>query len=479
MIQEERLLVFISSAIEELREERKAVREAIEALPLVRPWLFEETPPAPELEGSFLQKVRECHFFVLLIGEHISDPVRKEYATATEAHKPCFVFLKEVARDARASEFVDSLRVKWSRFENLADLRDKVQAAICDYLIRSFREYQLSQEEVSKLGHHLEKIEIAVNKSVVFGDIVGRDKVTIIYGLSGRNSDGSIKITFLWSDTCLESRFGAQFAVDRSTSVAHMQEWMRGYPFAPRNLAQRAEVVELKGLFLPYWVFRYEARTSWRATDSQYDYEFGDTHIGEQSIEGELMVFAGEADDLGGEFSPQPTEWGSGSRPKRPICFAIDALSRHKYRRLFPLDELKDKIQVSWCVQQKVSKDYACQLVKQRIQQDCYQQVADRFHRVLYSETKIDSIRGIFVYLPVWLITYRYQQDVYRVVIDGITGDTIIGEVPVDWLQQVFHVLGVKASSTCRRIISSCMFWLLVSCVLLSLLAYYLYRLLR
>ena len=38
------LVVFVSSMIGELWEERRAIKEAIEAIPLTRPWIFEYTP---------------------------------------------------------------------------------------------------------------------------------------------------------------------------------------------------------------------------------------------------------------------------------------------------------------------------------------------------------------------------------------------------------------------------------------------------
>ena len=73
---ENKLVVFVSSLIGELLEERKAVKEAIEALPLTRPWVFESTPASADpLESSYLDKVKECDIFILLLGKGISEPV--------------------------------------------------------------------------------------------------------------------------------------------------------------------------------------------------------------------------------------------------------------------------------------------------------------------------------------------------------------------------------------------------------------------
>ena len=91
----ERLTVFISSRInDEMRRTRQVVREAIEELPLTRPWLFEGAPAtADPLDESYLRWVGRCDLFILLLREDITDPVRVEWETATQARKARLVFL--------------------------------------------------------------------------------------------------------------------------------------------------------------------------------------------------------------------------------------------------------------------------------------------------------------------------------------------------------------------------------------------------
>jgi hypothetical protein len=63
---EDPLLVFVSSAIEEFKTERKAIRDAIEAIEVTRPWVFEFTPTSSErVEEAYLKKVKECDIFFL------------------------------------------------------------------------------------------------------------------------------------------------------------------------------------------------------------------------------------------------------------------------------------------------------------------------------------------------------------------------------------------------------------------------------
>lgn len=81
---EEPLLVFVSSVmnkkLEDLETERQMARVGIEELGFTRPWLFEEVPASSEtLPEHFLMKIRRSDFFILILGQHITDIVEQEY----------------------------------------------------------------------------------------------------------------------------------------------------------------------------------------------------------------------------------------------------------------------------------------------------------------------------------------------------------------------------------------------------------------
>jgi hypothetical protein len=191
---EEKLIAFISSRInDEMKQARQVVREAIEELPLTRAWLFEESPAsADELEESYLRWVGKCDLFILLLGEDITDPVRTEWGTATQARKPRLVFLKKGAQNEKAWAFVKGLNVKWREYETLDELKRQVQAAVGDELIKGYRAYGVGEQEKTKLeelraqaGIVAGTIDtgggafIAGDVRVEGGDFVGRDKKTI------------------------------------------------------------------------------------------------------------------------------------------------------------------------------------------------------------------------------------------------------------------------------------------------------------
>jgi hypothetical protein len=186
---EEKLTVFISSRInDEMKRARRAVREAIEELPLTRPWLFEEAPAAADpLDESYLRWVGRCDLFILLLGEDITDPVKVEWETATQARKPRLVFLKKGVQDDAAWEFAKGLDVKWKEYRTLAELKWEVQAAVGDELIKGYRAYGVSEGEWAGLQEHVRELStlspdlqsggVTIGGDVVYGDKVGGDKV--------------------------------------------------------------------------------------------------------------------------------------------------------------------------------------------------------------------------------------------------------------------------------------------------------------
>ena len=195
---EEKLIAFINSRINDaMRQARQVVQEAIEELPLTQAWLFEESPAlTDELEESYLLWVGKCDLFILLLGEDITDPIRTEWETATQARKPRLVFLEKGVQNEEAWAFAKGLNVKWKEYETLDQLKRQVQEAVGDELVRGYRAYGVSERERKKLEKRVQGLRdqagivartvdtgggafIAGDVTVKGGDFVGRDKKTI------------------------------------------------------------------------------------------------------------------------------------------------------------------------------------------------------------------------------------------------------------------------------------------------------------
>jgi len=140
------LLVFVSSLIGELSAERQALRQTITGLGVTKPWVFESTPAAAQpLKEFYLDKVRTCDFFVLLIDENISPAVEKEFEIALQYNRPILAFLKkdkgdkDQHRSPAAEALIGRIPTKWATFSDPTDLALKAFGAITDEIIRRVR----------------------------------------------------------------------------------------------------------------------------------------------------------------------------------------------------------------------------------------------------------------------------------------------------------------------------------------------------
>jgi hypothetical protein len=141
----EQAKVFISSilnrSIENLVEERNAVRKAVDSYPFLRPWAFENAPASiEELDESYLRHVDECDIFTIIIGKAATNPVVAEVQRAKQRNKPTLLFAKRVSgRSPMAQMVLDGLGRKYAEFESAAELEQAVRDAVDQTIVLGLR----------------------------------------------------------------------------------------------------------------------------------------------------------------------------------------------------------------------------------------------------------------------------------------------------------------------------------------------------
>jgi Domain of unknown function (DUF4062) len=148
----QRLRVFVSSKMQELAAERRAVKAALEALK-VDAWIFEEDAGArPEsIEKAFLEEVETADLFVGLFWKGYGEYTREEYDYAKKLGKGCLIYERhsglEDQRDPRLQSFLDQLgdvksglTVKW--FNTTDELTEVVKEDIAKWQAHFIRQHQ-------------------------------------------------------------------------------------------------------------------------------------------------------------------------------------------------------------------------------------------------------------------------------------------------------------------------------------------------
>jgi sec-independent protein translocase protein TatA len=181
---EKPLTVFVSSVINELQDERNNIVDAIKSIPITRPWLFEYSPPSSdEVEEVYIDQVKKCDIFVLIVGHSVSDAVIKEYEIAKELKKPILVVIKKCTKEAATMSFIKSIEFKWNEYSDISQFISLIKCALADELIRGYRRYRLSAEQVSALFIMIETLDVKLS----FSPAVDEDSV-----------DGKWKLKAMW-----------------------------------------------------------------------------------------------------------------------------------------------------------------------------------------------------------------------------------------------------------------------------------------
>jgi formylglycine-generating enzyme required for sulfatase activity len=166
------LVVFVSSVIAGLQAERQAVRTALQAIPLTRPWVFEFSPASSlPLAESYLSQVRTCDIFLLLLGDRVTDPVKAEVETAQAAGKPLLVFVGQGA-PRQVVEYAQSLGVKYATFGSPEQLAAQAAEATADELITGYRRLQVPRADLGALGAFLDRAAAGQLHIDVGGDLI-------------------------------------------------------------------------------------------------------------------------------------------------------------------------------------------------------------------------------------------------------------------------------------------------------------------
>jgi len=154
-----KIKVFISSAMEELEYEREMATRVVESLNL-QPSVFEGFPVmSKELEDAYLDEVRSCDIFVLILWKTLRPAVVREYEEAVGANKPILIFVKLMREDERRERQLGAF---------LGKIRKRSRAEATDICIRFYKHYRsLNDLETELKKGIIGEIERKLSESVM------------------------------------------------------------------------------------------------------------------------------------------------------------------------------------------------------------------------------------------------------------------------------------------------------------------------
>ncbi|MBN2023479.1 MAG: zinc ribbon domain-containing protein [Pirellulales bacterium] len=241
---------------------------------------------------------------------------------------------------------------------------------------------------------------------------------------------GSVDLRQRKDAKILAPRRVVPFAVEREQAVATMRRWLgRGF-FRPGDLSERAAVVKMTPVYVPYWVFDATTHTYWTADTS-------DTPSGARGdwypMSGEHRGnYAGLLVGASGVLAPAETS---------ALCpFDLAA-------GVAPDQVDLDNVTVE---QFAVPRKYARPLARAGIEQQeataCQASYVPARARNVHVNVRIEALSGEPVLLPIWVMAYRYGDRAYRFLVNGQTGRAT-GSAPTSWAKVALVVAAVAVGA--------------------------------
>lgn len=225
------------------------------------------------------------------------------------------------------------------------------------------------------------------------------------------------------------------FLIDQSHAAEQLRQWVKSLWFAPNEFKQKGVDGRFQGVYEPYWTFDFE-------TFTRYDGQRGDHYY----------VTVGSGKD---ERRERRTRWSysSGSFHRffdDIMCFASTGLPTWITQALepWPLDQCKPFNQQllagflarTYDIVLEDGLQEARNRAEAELTSDVRRRIGGDEQRIEHQRTQYNAMTYKHLLLPLWLLVYRYQGKVYRIAINGGTGE-VQGERPYSAWKIFFAVL--------------------------------------
>lgn len=214
------------------------------------------------------------------------------------------------------------------------------------------------------------------------------------------------------------------FKVSREEAVAALQKHCQGKPLLPKAFKTEHHIQEIKGVYVPFWLFDGEAQAdvTYKATNSTR------MNMGDKTIVTTHHYAVRRAGEVC--FRAVPVDGST----KMPDDY-MDAIEPYDYKELKPFAMaylpgfLADRFDVD--------AETGFVRAKERIYNsacDAMRQTVGFYETCIPLNTEIDIKRGDTRYalMPVWMLHTKYRGKDYLFAMNGQTGK-MVGELPVSW----------------------------------------------
>ena len=227
------------------------------------------------------------------------------------------------------------------------------------------------------------------------------------------------------------------FTITRDSAAVRFREWIgRGF-FRPFGIEKQAAVVEMRPVYLPFWVFAGRAHTYF-AGDSSQTPAFARANW--------CPVFGEREDELKDILVP-----ASGSlTPEEVTAISPYASSAAKpYSR----EDLKEFVVEDFGVSRRGARPMARKLMTESMLAAAAGMIPGN-HRNVHVNPIFTDLRAAPALLPVWINAYQFRGKTYRFLVNGQTGE-VVGTAPFSYVKLLLVLLAIAVIAVLAMVLFS------------------------
>jgi len=182
-----------------------------------------------------------------------------------------------------------------------------------------------------------------------------------------------------------------------------LQDWMRNSFIAPKDAARKSAIAEQSLVYLPFWVVSAVANTHYKGVFERISPAV--EKEGDIADRYDWLVLARRQSDF----------------PTRSYHLSVSG------KVPFEATKIEKGAKV---LNSEMESNEAVQEARDEIQNLHEYLSKDRIDRIIDIKTELNVTGTYYLHTPVWFLTYAYKNAHYHVLLDGVSGDVIKGDLP-------------------------------------------------
>jgi hypothetical protein len=182
-----------------------------------------------------------------------------------------------------------------------------------------------------------------------------------------------------------------------------IKTWMSSGFLKPSDLSQKSKFLQSDLGYLPFWIISIESKTGYKGIFERISPPI--TKDGEIKKEYNWLVLAREAADF----------------PTREYDVPIEGKVPYDFRKIEKFAKI---------INSEINKEEVINLAKQEIENHHGFLIQKNVDRIIETKTIHNIKQILYLHTPIWFVKYEYKHKSFDLIVDGITGSVLKGDIP-------------------------------------------------